>query len=90
MLFRSIEAGLPGFTIEVWVGVLAPAQSPTAVIDKLNRELNALLKSKEVQDRMLALGAEAAGGSPEQFRAFIAAETDKWRRSIRSANLKEE
>jgi len=85
-----IEAGIPGFTIEVWVGVLAPAKSPSAVIVKLNGELNALLKSQAVQDRMLALGAEAAGGSPEQFRAFMAAETDKWRHSIRSANLKEE
>lgn len=85
-----IESGFPTFTIEVWAGVLAPARTPSSIIGRLNREIVALLKSQDVQDRMLGQGAEAARSSPEKFRTFIATEADKWQRSIRSANIKEE
>lgn len=85
-----IESGLPGFTVELWVGILAPARSPAAVIAKLNRELVGLLRSPDVAERLLAQGAEAVGNTPEEFRAFIAKDGDKWQRVIRGAGIREE
>jgi tripartite-type tricarboxylate transporter receptor subunit TctC len=85
-----IESGLPGFTVEVWVGLLAPAKTSPAIIAKLNRETVALLKSAEVRDRLLAVGVEPVGSTPEEFRAYIAKDTDKWQRIIRAANIKED
>ena len=85
-----IESGLPDFTVEVWVGLLAPAKTPPAVIARVNRDLVALLKAPEVRERMLGQGAEPVGGTPDEFRAYIAREADKWQRIIRAANIREE
>lgn len=85
-----IESGVPNFTVEVWVGLLGPARTPQPVIARVNAETNALLKSAEVRNRLVALGAEAVGGTPEEFRAYIARDADKWLRVIRSANIREE
>jgi tripartite-type tricarboxylate transporter receptor subunit TctC len=85
-----IESGVPNFTVEVWVGLLGPAKTPQAVIAKVNSETTAVLKSSEVRSRLVALGAEAVGSTPDEFRSYIARDADKWLRVIRSANIKEE
>jgi tripartite-type tricarboxylate transporter receptor subunit TctC len=85
-----IESGVPNFTVEVWVGLLGPAKMPQPIIARVNAETNAVLKTAEVRNRLVALGAEAAGGTAEEFRSYIAKDAEKWLRVIRSANIKEE
>ena len=85
-----IESGVPNFTVEVWVGLLAPARTPQPVIARINAETTALLKTAEVRGRLVSLGAEAVGSTPDEFRAYIARDAEKWLRVIRGANIKEE
>ncbi len=85
-----IESGVPNFTVEVWVGLLGPAKTPQPVVARVNAETNAVLNSVEVRNRLVALGAEAVGGTAEAFRNYIVKDADKWLRVIRSANIKEE
>ena len=82
------EAGLPDFEASVWFGLMAPAGTPRAVIDKLAAAANAALKSEEIVAKLEAQGFEPLGGSPEEFARFIARETDKWRVAAEAAGLK--
>jgi tripartite-type tricarboxylate transporter receptor subunit TctC len=78
------EAALPGYNTGVWFGLLAPAGTAAAVIDKLSKASNEALIDADVL-RLLGLqGLEARGGSPEDFRAFIKAETERWEQVIKS------
>lgn len=72
------EAGVPGFDIIAWQGVLAPAATPASVVDTLNREILAALGTSEVKTPLLNLGLETLGGTPADFTAFIAKELVKW------------
>src|SRR4051812_48707441 len=72
------EAGLPGYEASSWFGVLAPAGTPPAVIARLNGEVAKWLATPDAKERMLATGANAIGGSPEDFAAHIRSETAKW------------
>lgn len=65
------EAGLPGFVFDFWIGLLAPAKTPRAIVNKLNQEVNKALSLADVKDRMGKLGAESVVMSPEQFDAYI-------------------
>ena len=65
------EAGLPGYDTGIWIGLMAPAGTPRAVIDKLASALNEALKADEVLNAMRAQGVEPLGGSPEEFARFI-------------------
>ncbi len=82
------EAGVPGYELTNWFGVLAPAATPREVINKLNAEIEKGLGTKEMLDRLAANGAEAAGGTPEQFAAYIKSEIGKWARIIRQAGIR--
>jgi tripartite-type tricarboxylate transporter receptor subunit TctC len=66
------EAALPGFRYDSWAALLAPAKTPRAIIDKLNREVGRALKLPEVEQRLLAVGIEAAPGTPAELDSFIA------------------
>ena len=68
------ESGLPGFVFDSWGGLLAPAKTPRAIIDRLNREVTAALNSPDIQSRMRALGAEPAPTTPQAFDQKIAKE----------------
>jgi tripartite-type tricarboxylate transporter receptor subunit TctC len=68
------ESGLPGFVFDSWGGLLAPAKTPRAIIDRLNREVTAALNSPDIQSRMRALGAEPAPSTPQAFDQKIAKE----------------
>jgi len=82
------EAGYPKFESLAWNGVLVPAGTPKAVVDRLNAEINAVLKMPDVVQKLNAAGFELVGGTPEQFGALIRAESEKWAPVIKSANIK--
>jgi tripartite-type tricarboxylate transporter receptor subunit TctC len=84
------EAGVPGYEVVQWSGFFAPAKTPPAIVDKLNREINAVLKLPDIQQRFADLGVEPVGGTPRQFAEFVAAEVRKWTKVIQDAGIKAE
>jgi len=85
-----IEAGVPDFESSSWVGILAPAKTPRAIIDKLNRELNAVLTSPEVVAKLETLGITATPGTPEQFGEQMRRDLEKYGRVVKAAGIKAE
>lgn len=81
------EAGLPGFQAGAWYCLLAPKGTPAPVVERLSREMIALLAEDDTRARMTALGVDAAGSSPEALAAKIRDETEKWRKVIAEANI---
>jgi tripartite-type tricarboxylate transporter receptor subunit TctC len=76
------EAGLPDLELEFWIGMLAPAATPSAVIAKLNRDIGEILETPAMHATLLAQGASAAAGTPNQFAAYISSESAKMKRVI--------
>jgi tripartite-type tricarboxylate transporter receptor subunit TctC len=81
------EAGLPDFEASVWFGLVAPAGTPRAVIDKLAAAANKALKSDDVVAKLRAQGFEPLGGSPEEFTQLIARDSVKWANAAKAAGL---
>ena len=81
------EAGVAGYESLSWSGVVAPAGTPRAVIMRLNAAIERILASDEVRKKLAAMGVEPVGGSPEAFAAHVRAESDKWGRLIKTANI---
>ena len=81
------EAALPGFEASTWWGILAPAGTPPAIVSKLNAELARALAEPDMQDRIIAFGAEIAGGPPQRLTTRLNAETPKWSRLVREAHI---
>jgi tripartite-type tricarboxylate transporter receptor subunit TctC len=84
----AIAESLPGYEAVSWAGIGAPAHTPPAIIDKLNRETNAVLADHKLQAQLATFGAQVMTGSPADFGKFIAAEVDKWAKVIKFANIK--
>lgn len=84
------ELALPGFEVTGWFGILAPAATPPAVVERLNREVNGALAQPAVQQRLQALGVEPGGGTPAAFGQLIAAETTRYGEAIRRLGLRAE
>jgi tripartite-type tricarboxylate transporter receptor subunit TctC len=82
------EAGLPGYEATGWSGVLAPAGTPRAIIQKLNAEIVRVLPLPDVKERLAGDGSEFGKNTPEQFARFIRAELEKWRKVIKTANVR--
>lgn len=82
------ELGLTGFDAGAWIGLLAPVGTPAPIVEKLNRELNAVLDEPETQRRLLAMGAEILKGSPADFSTHIRNEQEKWGKRVREAGVK--
>jgi len=82
------EAGVPGFDISTWFGLLAPAGTPAAVIAKWNADVTRILEAPEMRERLAAQGAEAVPTTPPQFGAFIAAELAKYARIVKASGAK--
>ncbi len=85
-----IEAGLNDFDINSWVGLLAPAKTPRAIVDKLNTELNAVLNDPVVRERLLTLGITASPGGPERFGRDMARDLSRYAAVVKAANIKAE
>ena len=83
-----IEAGLPDFNSAVWFGLVAPAGTPSPVIDKLAAAANKALQSDDVVTKLKASGFEPLGGPSDEFGRFIARETAKWNAAATAAGLK--
>jgi tripartite-type tricarboxylate transporter receptor subunit TctC len=82
------EAGVPGFDISTWFGLLAPAGTPPAVIDKWNTDVTKILSAPEMRERFAAQGAEAAPDSPAEFARFIARELAKYAPIVKASGAK--
>ncbi len=83
------EQGYAGTDATNWYGLLAPAKTPPAVVAKLNTAINALLRQPDVRAKLLQLGAEPVGGSPEEFGRYLKSEYDRWGKVIRDKGLKQ-
>ena len=81
------EAGLPGYDVAVWQGIVAPAGTPPLLIAQLNRQIAAILKTPDMRERLAAQGLEAITNSPREFGSYIAAEVEKWGAVIRRAGM---
>lgn len=82
------ELGVTGFDGGAWVGLLAPAGTAKPIVEKLNRELNAILDEPETQKRLLAIGAEILKSTPDEFAEFIKSEGEKWGNLVRESGAK--
>jgi tripartite-type tricarboxylate transporter receptor subunit TctC len=82
------EAGLPGFEVDSWYGILAPANIPRAVIERLNKELVVIVQADDFRQRLLEQGAAPVGNTPEQFASYIQRELTKWEKVIKAANVR--
>ena len=82
-----IEAGVPGYVVTSWFGVLVPAATPRELIMKLNAELARTMSAPDVRDRLAADGAEPTTGTPEQFGAFLRAEITQWTKVVKDAGI---
>jgi tripartite-type tricarboxylate transporter receptor subunit TctC len=83
----AAESGLPGYEAIGWFGLLAPLATPKAVVAKLGVDANAALAEPEVRQKMLLLGAEPSGGTPEQFAAFIKSDMAKWSKLMKERGI---
>ena len=83
------ESGFPGFETDTWYGVLAPARTPAALVEKINRDIARVLEIAEVRTMLEQQGAEPAGGTPEAFGAFIRSEIEKWAKVIKAARVEQ-
>lgn len=82
------EAGLPGFEAYAWAGMIGPANMPKDIVQRLSKEIVAILKQKDVIDRMLADGTVPTPSSPEEFTAYMKSELKKWGDVVKMANIK--
>ena len=82
------ESGVAGYQANIWNGMLAPAATPRALIARLNQELVRVLSTAETRERFASMGADAAHSTPEEFRAFIAAEEKKWAKVVRETGIR--
>ena len=80
-----IESGMPGFEVNNWYGLVAPAKTPPDIITVLNRQVRAALESPDVKESMLKQGLDPAGGTPDEFGAYIKSELAKWSKVIRAS-----
>ena len=84
------EAGVPGYEVVQWFGVLAPAHTPREIVARLHAGIVRAVQDPVVKERFISDGAEAVGGTPEQFAAVIRADLGKWSKVIREAGIKPE
>lgn len=82
------EAGVPDYRVDSWTGLLAPASTPKAIVERLNAETVKAAKDPSYRKQMSTLGVEAVSSTAEEFRAFIAEEVAKWRKAIELSGAK--
>ena len=82
------EAGVPGYDMSAWFGLFAPGGTPKPLVDDLNKHIVDILKTPEMQKKLLELGAQPVGDTPEQFAAFVRADNKKWQDVAKANNIK--
>jgi tripartite-type tricarboxylate transporter receptor subunit TctC len=83
------EAGASGYDVAAWNGVLAPRGTPRPIVDKLHAEIVRALNAPDVKDKLLAMGSDPIGGTPEEFAAYIREELERWGKVIKDNNIRE-
>jgi tripartite-type tricarboxylate transporter receptor subunit TctC len=83
-----IESGLPGFVVNSWIGIFAPAKTPRPVVQKLQREIAEVLKDPGVRERYAVLGNEPAGNTPDEFAAQVKADFALWEGVVKKAKIR--
>jgi tripartite-type tricarboxylate transporter receptor subunit TctC len=86
----TFAESLPGFAVEFWSGFLAPARTPQAILDRLNAEVDAVLKLPDVLERLASFGAEPVGGSRESFARIIAEDWSRWAKVVAESGVRAE
>ena len=84
------EAGVPGYEASAWNGVAAPAKTSRAIIERLNKEINAAVAAPEVKQRLQDLGVDARGSTPEALRGLLVSETAKWKAVVERAKIEKQ
>jgi tripartite-type tricarboxylate transporter receptor subunit TctC len=79
------ESGLPGFEVVGWYGIFAPAKLPKPLLTKIHGELISILKEPEIQKAIFNQGADAVGNSPEEFRKYVLADMEKWKKVVKAS-----
>lgn len=83
-----IEAGLPGYEVNSWFALVAPANTPREIVARLNEEVNKALRNPDVRASLAKLGADPSGTTPEQLRTFISSETARWAKVVKTSGAK--
>ena len=86
----SRVSGVPGFDVSSWVGIFAPAKTPQPVVDKLQRELLAALRTPFVRERYATLGIEPVGNAPREFFEQVREDLIRWEKVVKAANVRVE
>ena len=86
----TAEAGLPGYEVDSWGGIFAPAATPAAIVTKLNQQINLALQAPDVKERFARIGVEPVGGPPQVLSKLMASETRKWTKVIEDARIPKE
>jgi tripartite-type tricarboxylate transporter receptor subunit TctC len=81
------ESGVPGYQASSWNAISAPAKTPRPIIERLNKEINAVLADPEVKAKLLELGVVARGGTPEDLKSLLVSDIEKWRGVIERAKI---
>ena len=84
------EQGVKGYELTNWFGLVVPAATPNHLVMRIHSDFTKTLQEREIRDRITGMGADVVANSPEQFAAFWRAESDKWARVIREANIRAE
>ncbi len=85
-----IESGFPGLALDSWVGILAPAKTPRPIVERLQKEIAAVLQTPEVRERYAVLGIEPVGNTPDEYAAQLRADLARWAPVVKKANIRVE
>ncbi|HZE59291.1 MAG TPA: tripartite tricarboxylate transporter substrate-binding protein [Burkholderiales bacterium] len=85
-----VEVGFPKFSVSPWAGMFGPARMPKDVTDRLNHELNALVRRQDVRESLLRQPFDPKGSSTDEFAAYVRTQYDIWGRAIRDAGIQPE
>jgi tripartite-type tricarboxylate transporter receptor subunit TctC len=84
------EAGLPAFDLVPWNAIFAPANTPKPVIDRLNRDLGAVIADPQIRQRLAAIGFDAFSSTPEELDAFVREDFERWAKWVKDAGIEPE
>jgi tripartite-type tricarboxylate transporter receptor subunit TctC len=84
------ESGLPGFDVSPWFGILAPARTSPAIVNRLNQEIVKVLRAPALRDRLTRAGVDVVGGTPKEFAAFIRSEMKQWAKAVKDSGARVE